>query len=797
MLLLYSWLKDFIETDLTPDELAGKFTALGIQIEGMKKTGAEFSGVCVAEILKIDKHPNADKLSLVEVDTGAGTQTVVCGAKNIAAGQKIPLAQVGAKLPGGTLKKSKIRGVESCGMICSSSELNITGGPENGIMVLDANLAKGTDVATLFGEPDCIFDLEITPNRPELLSVLGIARELSVLLGKPLKKPQVTAPKGAGPCAPVTISAPDACPRYTARTLKNLENRQSPPWMQARLKAMNTNPKNALIDITNYVLYETGHPLHAFDLDKLAGPEIIVRKANPAEKITTLDGRENTLDEKCLVIADAGKPAAMAGVMGGMDSSVSESTKNILLESAYFAPPVIHITARKYGYRSESSYRFERSTDIENTIYASNRATDLILAACSTPQTEVSELRDVYPVPYVPAEVSVTPGDINAILGTDIPDDEILRILRALSPGMEAAALPWRFKAPSHRRDIKMKCDLAEEVAMYAGYDRISDAPRPAFVSVTEMPAEQALSEQLKNKLAAAGFCEVYNYDFISAKELRTFCINPETTPEIENPLSEDWQYLRPSLLPGIARSAAYNVNQSGQASWLFETGKVYEKTPGKPNEKLYLSALMTGTYPQGVFWRSGEIKELDFFHVKGIVDSLLARVENVRIVPCSEAPAYAHPKICADITVNGKPAGRLGKLYPDTARAASLFSANAWLFELDIDALAKHGAGQEMKVTTAPAFPSSWRDLSVVLEKNALFADIENTVKAAGGPHLESVSLFDLYEGKGIDENRKSVTMRLVYRSGERTLRDTEVEESFNTIVKTLSEKLGASLRS
>lgn len=796
MRLLQSWLSDFIEIDLTPDELAGEFTLLGIEVEGMEKTGASFTGVSVAEILKIDRHPNADKLSLVLVETGSGTQTVVCGAKNIAVGQKIPLATVGAKLPDGELKKTTIRGVESCGMICSSAELKVEGGPADGIMVLDANLANGTDVAGLFGKPDCVFELKITPNRPELLSVLGIAREMAVKLDKPLKKPAVAAPAGSGACVPVKLEDAADCPRYTARTIKNLENRPSPQWMQTRLKAMNTNPKNALVDITNYVLYETGHPLHAFDLDKLAGAEIVIRRARAGETLNTLDGQTLTLDPNCLVIADAEKPAALAGIMGGTATAVSESTRNIVLESAYFDPPGIHVTARRFGIWSESSYRFERSTDIENTIYASNRAADLILQICSTPDTEISGFSDNCPVPYIPAKVAVTPKAINDILGTDIADTEILRILRALSPDMDTSVTPWIFKAPSHRRDISMPCDLAEEIAMYAGYDRVSASPRPATVAVTEIPAEHKLAEKFKDKLAALGFYEVYNYDFMSAAELANFGIDPAGQTELENPLSLDWQYLRPSLLPGIARSAAYNARHSGAAVNLFETGKVYAKTPGRPSEKFHLSALLTGTWPQGVFWRGAEVKPLDFFHVKGIVAGLLNGFAKVEFIPAQTAPSYMHPKICAEIKVNGKLAGRTGKLHPESLRASGLKTDNAWSFELDIDTLAKCG-GNSIKVKPVPEFPSAWRDLSVVIANTTAYANVEKTVREAAGEHLQSLTLTDIYAGENIPEGKHSLTMRLVYFSPERTLRDSEVENSFNAVIAALDTKLQAQLRS
>ncbi|MCX5783523.1 MAG: phenylalanine--tRNA ligase subunit beta, partial [Elusimicrobia bacterium] len=480
MRILYSWLKDFIDLQCPPDELAQKFLPIGIEVESMEKLGAQFSGVYAAKILKIDKHPNADKLSLVEVYDGQKQFTVVCGAKNIAVGQNVPLAHVGAKLPDGELKKAKIRGIESEGMICSSQELRILGGAADGILVLGEDTTPGADVSKLFGEPDCVFDLKIAPNRPDLLSHLGVARELSALLNLPLKKPQFNNVESSGKSISVAVQAQGLCPRYVGRVIKNISNAPSPDWLKKRLLAMGTKPRGAAVDITNYVLYETGCPLHAFDLDKLAGPQICVRTAKIGEKFTTLEGQEITLDSQCLVIADKDKPAALAAIIGGQDSGVTENTKNIFLESAYFAPSGIYKTARRLRLRTEASIRFAGGADISAAVFACERACALFKEFCGG---SFSEIVDIYPSAHKPAQIAVDGKSVNKILGTDIPAEKIAKALNAVGK-LDSSSEKWTFTPPSHRHDLESKWDLAEEAARFCGYNLIPDTAKPAMLYV-------------------------------------------------------------------------------------------------------------------------------------------------------------------------------------------------------------------------------------------------------------------------------------------------------------------------
>ena len=486
MKILYSWLKDFIDIDLTPEELVKKLTDLGIEVASVEKTGADFEGVRVAQIIKIEDHPNSDHLHLVTLDLGGGkTQRVVCGAPNVAIGQKVPLALLGARVGKMVMKPVVLRGVPSEGMICSSDELGLTHTRAHGILVLDENLELGTDVASLYGKADSLFDLEITSNRPDLLSHLGVARELAALLNKPVKMPAIKDLPGEGKALNVKIKNAEACPRYIGRIIRGVKNAESPEWLKTRLAAMGLNPKNALVDVTNYVMFELGNPLHAFDLREVEGDTVIVRNAEEGEKFTVLGGRELTLNANCLMIADNKKATALAGIMGGKDSGIKDDTKDIFLEAAYFNPPTVNKTVKKFAISSDSSQRFERGTDIEGAMTAMRRASDLFVQICGgTP----SEINDVYPVKYENPTVVFTPAEINGILGTQISDERLKEIFGRLAAEFHADGEKWTFKAPTHRRDLNHKWDLAEEAARFAGYDMIPVSETKASLMFADNP---------------------------------------------------------------------------------------------------------------------------------------------------------------------------------------------------------------------------------------------------------------------------------------------------------------------
>ncbi|OUO57600.1 phenylalanine--tRNA ligase subunit beta [Candidatus Avelusimicrobium gallicola] len=794
MKILYSWLKDFIDLDLTPEELSKKLTDVGIEVASVETTGADFEGVFVAQIIKIEDHPNSDHLHLVTLDLGSGkTQRVVCGAPNVAVGQKVPLARVGARLGKNVLKPAVIRGVESEGMICSSDELGLTQTRARGIMVLDENLPLGTDVSSLYGKPDSLFDLEITSNRPDLLSHLGVARELGVLLNKPVKLPAVKAVKGEGKALEVEIQNAEGCPRYTGRIIRGVKNTQSPEWMKQRLAAMGLNPKNALVDVTNYVMFELGHPLHAFDLREVEGGKIIVRNAQEGEKFTLLGGRELTLNANCLMIADAHKATALAGIMGGLNSGIKDDTQDIFIEAAYFNPPTVNKTVKKFAVSSDSSQRFERGTDIEGVTLAMQRATDLFLELCGG---SASEVVDVYPSRYESPTVVFTPAEINAILGAQIPEEKLKEIFGRLAAEFHADGEKWTFKAPTHRRDLNHKWDLAEEAARFAGYDMIPVSETKASLAFADNPKGIDLGKKYARALIGAGFCECKNIDFLGEKELKAFGVEPKNCIKIKNALAQGWDYLRPTLLPSLLKNVESNLRFGNRNLALFETTKTFQSIKGFPVEGYAVAGVLTGSLEQEKFFGGAE-KPVDFYWLKGLLQALLADVEGVAFLPSKTAPVYMHPKICMDILLNGKVIGVFGKVHPLTLKAFDIKTQDVWAFEFATKLIEKAFSAQDFKPAKEVAvFPPSLRDLSVVLDESVSYASITSALDKTPLDVQLEYHLIDLYQGEHLPAGKKSVTFSLAFSNPQRTLKDKETDEAFNRIVQQLREQVGAELR-
>ena len=794
MKILYSWLKDFIDLDLAPEELAKKLTDLGIEVASIETTGADFEGVNVAQIVKIEDHPDSNHLHLVTLDLGGGkTQRVVCGAPNVALGQKVPLALVGARLGKNVLKAAVIRGVESEGMICSSDELGLTQTRARGIMVLDENLPLGTDVSSLYGKPDSLFDLEITSNRPDLLSHLGVARELAALLNKPVKRPEVKAVKGEGKSLEVEIRNAEGCPRYTGRIIRGVKNAESPEWMKQRLAAMGLNPKNALVDITNYVMFELGHPLHAFDLREVEGGKIIVRNAQEGEKFTLLGGRELTLHENCLMIADAQKATALAGIMGGLDSGIKDDTQDIFIEAAYFNPPTVNKTVKKFAVSSDSSQRFERGTDIEAVTLAMQRATDLFLQLCGG---TASEIADVYPARYESPTVTFTPAEINTILGAQIPHERLQEIFSRLAAEFHADGDVWTFKAPTHRRDLNHKWDLAEEAARFAGYDMIPVSETKASLAFADNPKGIDLGKQYASALIGVGFCECKNIDFLGEKELKLFGFDPKYCIKIKNALAQGWDYLRPTLLPSLLKNVESNLRFGNRNLALFETTKTFQSIKGFPVEGYTVSGVLTGTLEQEKFFGGAE-KPVDFYWLKGLLQALLGGVEGISFAPSKTVPVYMHPKICMDILLNGKSIGLFGKLHPLTLKAFAVKTTEVWAFEFATKQIEKGFSAQDFKPAKDMAvFPPSLRDLSVVVDESVPYAQIASALDKTPLDVNLSYQLIDLYQGEHLPAGKKSVTFSLAFSNPQRTLKDKETDDAFDRIVRQLREQVGAELR-
>lgn len=794
MKILYSWLQDFIDLDLTPEALAQKLTDLGIEVASLEKTGADFEGVFVAQITQIEDHPNSDHLHLVTLDLGGGkTQRVVCGAPNVAVGQKVPLARVGARLGKEVLKPAVIRGVESEGMICSSDELGLTNTRARGIMVLDENIPLGTDVSSLYGKADTLFELEITSNRPDLLSHLGVARELGALLNKPVKLPEIKDIAGQGKALDIDIQNPQGCTRYIGRVIRGVKQVPSPEWLQQRLAAMGLNPKNALVDITNYVMFELGHPMHAFDLRLVEGGKMIVRNAREGEKFTILDGRELTLTENCLLIADEKKPTALAGIMGGLTSGIQEETTDIFLEAAHFDAPTINKTVKKFGVSSDSSQRFERGTDVNGALLAMRRASELLVQICGG---TASEINDVYPTPYQNKSVQFTPEEINRILGTQIDPQRLKEIFSRLAQEFHAEGEKWTFVAPTHRRDLNHKWDLAEEAARFAGYDQIPVASTRAHLAFADVPKGVELGRRFARALIALGFCECKNIDFVGEKELKAFGQNPQFCIKIKNALAQGWDYLRPVLLPALLKNVESNLRFGNRNLALFETTKTFQNIKGFPVENYAVAGVLTGTLEQEKFFGAPE-KPVDFYLLKGMIQRLLGTVEGVSLVPAKQAPVYMHPKICMDIVLGGKSIGLFGKLHPLTLKAFGIKTPDVWAFEFVTKQLEKTFSAQDFTPAKDVAvFPPSLRDLSVVVDKAVSYAQIVSALDKTPLDVNLSYHLIDKYEGERLPAGKKSVTFALAFANPERTLKDKETDDAFKRIVEQLKAAVGAELR-
>ncbi|MCX5796485.1 MAG: phenylalanine--tRNA ligase subunit beta [Elusimicrobia bacterium] len=799
MKISYSWLKEFLPLDLPAQDLAARLPLLGFEVASVETRGPAFTGVVVGAVLSKDKHPNADRLSLCVVEVGDEKYSVVCGAPNVAAGQKIALARVGAVLPGGfKIERSKIRGVESQGMICSRKELGL-GEEAAGIWVLEPSAQIGSDVAAGLGETDSILELEITPNRADCLSHLGLARELSAYLRIPLRpRPAPALPAGSLPCLDVRVEAPAACPRYVGRSFEGLAIGASPGWLAAKLEAVGLRPINALVDITNYLLMDVGQPMHAFDADKLEG-SIRVRFAEAGETITALDEKQYSLTERCLVIADGKKPVAIAGVMGGLHTGVTEKTKRAFLESAYFDPPTVRRTSQALRLKSDSSHRFERGTDPEAAGTASLRATELILKLCGR-GAQVSEPLDRRAAAAAPAPITVTSARINSILGSAFAAGSVESALKSISAAFEQQGDVIRFTAPSYRHDLATVWDLAEEVARLAGYDEIPyRLPAAALEPSLSLPAQSA-ADRARRRLAALGLCEAYNYDFISDKFAAQARLK---TPllRVKNPLSEEYANLRPTLLVGLLGNARRNLNSGAEEVRLFELGKAYVPSGKGAAETAQAAGLLLG--PAARHWTAPRGRRLDFYDAKGVVEELLAGLPALDWLPLSDpdagrAPADSlfHPRASLRLRHPTGALGTVGLLHPVVARAWDLEREQAALFELDLDLIARL-EGSMTKFAAFSVFPGSSRDLSFLVASSVRFGEVLAAVRSAGAAGLRAVELVDKFTGQGVPEGRQSLTVRLSFGLADRTLKDAEVSAAVERILAGLQGKLGAVLRS
>ncbi len=797
-----NWLKEYVDIDLSPDRLGHLLTMAGLEVEGIEVVGQGLDDVQVARIVEVMPHPNADRLSLCRVDTGTETISVVCGAPNVVEGILAPLILPGGKLPDGSkMKESRIRGEISKGMLLAEDEMGLTD-DHAGVMILSETAVPGDSLTSLLSFPDWVFDVSITPNRPDCASVLGIAREIAANTGKPLKsfEHRVDA-KGPAIESLTNVSVKDieGCPRYAAGVVQDVSLASSPFWMRYRLFHSGVRSISNLVDVSNYVMLEMGQPLHAFDYDRLGENRIEVRRAEQGERFTTLDGVDRSLDPEMLLICDGRAAVGLAGIMGGLNSEVHDGTRNILVESAFFDPITIRRGSKRLGLTTEASYRFERGSDIGGVTAALNRALYLInLLAGGITATGII---DNYSKPYTAPCISFRPDKANGILGTAISKKAMKGYFDALEMRIEEDSHhDFRVTPPSFRVDIKREVDLVEEVARLHGFDNIpviSPKIRPSGGG--ESP-DILLRDKVRTMMTGLSFSEIITYSFVSPDSVNGL-IGDTPGPlrsfsAIMNPLTVDQSVLRTSLIPGLMEAARYNILHEMGNLKLFEWGKVFfeKKNDLQPLEKIFLAGIMTGMNTEK-FWYNEE-RPVDFYDIKGKVTALLKGLglKAFRFEGGKDLPGY-HEEVssaiyCADVRI-----GQVGVASSKAIEAYDLKMKHVCLFELDVAALL---AVVPEKKTFIPfgKFPAVHRDLSLVLDRRTPCDVIADIIREAGGSLLESVHVFDLYEGERIDPSEKAISFKLSFRSDHGTLDGEEINRLHESIVETISRKTGGRLR-
>ena len=794
------WLKEFSDIDVSASELGDILTMTGTKVETVEKQGEDIKNVVVGKILEIKKHPDADKLVVTKVDVGTEIIQIVTGAPNIRVGDVIPVAKDGAELPGGVkIKKSQLRGIESNGMMCSIGELNLTLDDypdqiEDGIMILGKKFEKklGKDIIEVLNLNEEILEFEITPNRPDCLSIEGIGRETAVSLNKKFRNPRKNIDEMKVPNKKelegltVDIEAPDLCYRYIARVVKDIKIEPSPEWLRRRLRACGIRAINNIVDITNYVMLEMGQPMHAFDINSIEGKHITVRRAKKGEKITTLDGEERQLNESNLVIADTKKPVAVAGVMGGENSGIENDTTTIVFESATFKGGSVRKTAKQIGLRTESSSRYEKGLSPENALRAINRAVELVeLLKAGNP---VDGKIDIYPTKQKINKIKIEPDRINSLLGINISEKEMIKTFEKLDIKVENGyAIP-----PYFRQDVEMTADLAEEVLRFYGYDKLETTLAKSDTTVGLRTKEQGIQNTLEHYLVDSGLSEIYTYGFINEKELAKAKVSKDLNKYaiiIKNPLSEDYKLMRPTTVPSMLQILATNLNKKNKEVGLFDISRTYKNIDNKiengdvPVEEKILTIGMYGD-------------KVDFYSLKGILENALQLVSVNRYDVKKETKNESyHPGRCAKLTVGQDEIGVFGEVHPEVLENYGL-GTKVYLAELNITKIIKY-ARDNKKYQPVPKFPAVERDIAVIVDNKVEIGEMERIISKRGKKLLESIELFDIYRSDKLGHDKKSVAFALKFRDAKRTLQDEEINALMEDIIKSLEINVNAELRS
>ncbi|QTN00022.1 phenylalanine--tRNA ligase subunit beta [Sediminibacillus dalangtanensis] len=808
MFVSLNWLKNYVDIDnISPEQLAEKITKSGIEVEGIEYVAETSSNVVVGYVQSCEKHPNADKLNLCQVDTGEEELQIICGAPNIAQGQKVAVAKPGAVLPGNVkIKKAKLRGVESQGMICSLQELGIEEKfvPKEfaeGIFVFPEDAEVGSDALELLNLDDAILELGLTPNRADAMSMLGVAYETSAILDTPINLPDVsinTSSDKAADYVSVKVEDAELNPYYGAFVIENVEVKNSPLWMRNYLIAAGIRPINNVVDITNYVLLEYGQPLHAFDYDRFGSKEIVVRRARDKETITTLDDQERELSSNHLVITNGQEPTAIAGVMGGADSEVSDQTQTVLLEAAYFSPAAVRQSSKDHGLRSESSARFEKGVDPDRIKRAGLRACQLLSEYAEG--TVLQGTVEFDELDRSEATVEVSTEKVNERLGTEITTEEISDILRKLHFDFKANDGIFIVSVPSRRGDITIFEDMVEEIARIYGYDNLPYTLPAGAGQAGGLTSRQSLKREIKHYMEGAGLMEAITYSLTSKERAETL-VSPEVREHatesirLSMPMSEEHSNLRLSILPELLASFSYNTARKQANLAYYEVGTVFvspttEKLTEQPRELLRVSGAVTGDWLLHPMQQ--EKKQADFFLVKGIVEGLLDKLGIVVTFKQAKLEGM-HPGRTAQVYLGAQSIGFLGQLHPTLQQSYDL--KDTYVFDLDMETLLDQ-INNEPDFSKIPRYPSVSRDIALVVDQEIPAGDIKATIVEKGGTLLKDVQVFDVYQGEHLQAGKKSIAFSLFYQDPERTLKDDEVEASYQAILSAVEEKHQAELR-
>lgn len=800
-----SWLKEFVNLeDLTAEEIAKNLTLAGSEISSIEKVGGDINGVIIGKVLSASKHPDADKLSVCEVSIGDEILSIVCGAPNVREGIFVPVAMIGAKLPNGlTIKKAAIRNVESCGMLCSRTELGydeIEG--IYGIWILDEEINKaglnaeeiiGKPLSSIVGSGDYIFNVEITANRGDLVSVIGFARECSLVLKKRVCLPQVNTYDSAGGNIDITIENPKSCYKYTGRLIKNITVAPSPEWIQKKLKKCGVNPINNIVDITNYVMLEYGQPLHAYDFDKLKGGKIIVRNAKNGEKIILLDGREVELNEEVLIIADEENPIGIAGVMGGDSTKIEETTKNILIESAYFDHIAVKKSSLATNTKTDASYRFERDIDHTATLSALNRAVDLIVSLDGECKIS-SRAKEVNAKQFETTKIIFDCELVKKYLGLDMNKSEISSIFKRYDFNVSALGEnSLKVEIPFYRHDLSIAEDLVEEIARVYGYNNISS--NIPHIKCNPINTDYEEISFIKHRMASYGLYETKQYSMGDSSIFKRLGIDEEKFIKVVNPLTSEMDVLRPTALASLLNCVIYNQNHRHKNGALFEVGNIFYKSADKFIEEKHLSAVMFGLYQEKLWNKDARV--YDFFDMSGVIEELL-----IKDLKCSDYNLVAKennlfvPTISAEVVIFGEKIGIIGKLHP---KILEIFDINTDVYYLDIDIkktlkLIKERA-KKLKLKDIGRYPAVFRDLALVCDNNIEFSKVIKAINKFNDI-IQNVEVVDRYVGEQVEEGKQSIAISITYYDINKTLKEEEINSVESALLEMLKTRFSINLR-